>query len=244
MALFVDGPVSNVGDLARIDAGLLDTAASHSIDVAARIQLAHEAIGSDIQLWLERVGARIDQVVAGTAIRDWEAMQSLALVYRDAYFSDLAERYRARWDEYARLSRNAYERFVAAGLGVVTNPVRKALPPVLSSIAGPQPGGAAYACIAWVNAAGGQGEPSDVTSLDIPEGYIMTVSAPEPPANAVGFNVFAGPTLGALTQRNDTPLPNDGTFLYIPGAPTSGRLPGTGQQPDSTRPLARIIPRG
>src|SRR4051812_9530200 len=111
MALFTDGPVSTAGDLARSDAGLLDTAAAYGIDVTARLEIAHETIGADIQLWLDRAGGeRLGQVVVTEAIRNWEAIQALALVYRDAWFADLADRYRVRWDEYSRQSRNAFER--------------------------------------------------------------------------------------------------------------------------------------
>src|SRR4051812_26473602 len=132
MALFVDGPASTAGDLARLDGALLDTAAALDIDVTARLRVAHEALESDLQMWLQRLGgATLLQVVCNDALRNWEAMQAVALVYREAYFADLAERYRARWDEYSRLSRGAYERFLAGGLPLVMDPVRKAAPPVL-----------------------------------------------------------------------------------------------------------------
>jgi hypothetical protein len=245
MALFADGPVSTAGDLARIDAGLLDTAAAHDIDVTARLELAHEAVGADIQLWLDRAGGqRPGHVVVTDTIRNWEAMQALALVYRDAYFSDLAERYRVRWDEYARLSRDAYERFIAGGVALVNNPVRKAAPPLLGSVTGPQAGGAFYASIAWVNAAGQQGEASEAASLVVADGKIMTVSASMQPVNAVGFDVFAGTSLGLLTKRNDVPLPAGASFLFIPGSAATGALPGPGQKPDFIRPLRRTLPRG
>src|SRR4051794_1174929 len=120
MALFADGPVSTIDDLVRVDSGLLDTAAALAINVTAKIELAHDSIAADVKMWIERLpGTRIEQVVATETIRTWEARQALALVYRDAHFADLAERYRVRWDEYARLSRDAYERFVAGGIGLV-----------------------------------------------------------------------------------------------------------------------------
>lgn len=245
MPLFVDGPGSTAGDLVRIDAGLLDTAASHSIDVTARLELAHESLAGDLQLWLDRLnGLRLEQVVVNTALRNWERTQTLALVYRDAWFAELGERYRVRWDEYSRLSRNAYELFLAGGMPLVNNPVRRATPPVLGSIGGPQSGGSFYACVAWVNAAGQQGAPSATSSMDIPDGKIMTIAATLPPANATGFHIYAGTSVNGLTKRNDVPLAPDASFLYIPGSSGSAVGPGTGQVPDFTRPLRRTIPRG
>lgn len=245
MALFVDGPVSTAGDLARLDAGLLDAAESHAINVTSKLELAHDALASDVQLWLDRLGTfQLEQVVMTDAIRHWERMQALALVYRDAWFADLAERYRVRWDEYSRQSRDAYERFLASGMALVSVPLRKAIPPGLSSMAGPQQGGTFYAAVAWVNAAGQEGAASEISSLDIPDGRILLVTAGTAPRNAAGYNVYAGTSLGALTKRNDVPLPTGASFTYIPGSPTSSRQPGIGQDPDFIRPLRRTIPRG
>jgi len=124
MALFVDGPASDAGDLARLDGGLLETAAALSIDVTTRLQIAHETLAADLQIWLDRIGGiTMEQVVVNDALRTWESTQALAMVYREAYFSDLAERYHVRWDEYSRLTRQAYERFVAGGLPTVSDPV-------------------------------------------------------------------------------------------------------------------------
>ncbi len=244
MALFVDGPVSTAGDLARIDAGLLDAAESHAINVTTKLELAHDALAADIQLWLDRLrGPRMDQVVMTETIRHWEQMQALALVYRDAWFADLAERYRVRWDEYSRQSRDAYERFVAAGLALVSDPLRKAAPPVLDSFAGPQTGGVFYASVAWVNARGQEGAVSEASSLEIPDGQILTVAPGPAPRNATGYNVYVGTLLGSLTRSNDVPLPPTVNFTYIPGT-NSGEAQPSGQAPDFVHPLRRVLLRG
>lgn len=244
MALFVDGPVSTAGDLARLDGGLLETAANHGIDVTARLALAHDTLASDLQIWLDRTpGVRMEQVVVNAALRTWEQMQALALVYREAYFSDLAERYRVRWDEYARLSRDAYEVFLAGGMPLVAEPVRKATPPVLDIVNGPQTGGMYYAAVAWVNASGGVGEASAPSSLSVPDGRIMTVSARKKPANAVGFHVFAGTAPDMLTQRNDVALAPGSQFLFIPATVATVQREA-GQKPEFHRPLRRTLLRG
>jgi hypothetical protein len=254
MSLFVDGPLSTVDDLTNQDSGFLDVAQTCGIDATTKLLLAHEELETDLQLWLDRPRPtldlvygpvlRIDQVVMTPPLKRWETMMALSMFYRDAYFSQLVDRYQARWDEYARLTRDAYERFVASGLGIVANPVRKAAPPVLAAVAGPQQGGTFYASVAWVNAAGQEGEASAASSITVADNHLMTVSAVNAPAGAAGFNVYAGPALSAMTAQNNVPLPLGGSFTYVPGFTTTGRLPGTGQKPDVIRPLTRTILRG
>jgi hypothetical protein len=254
MALFADGVVCTIDDLTDQDSGLLDVAQTCGINVTSKMRLAHEDITAEIQMWLDRSRPsldvvwspvlRIDQVVATPTLRRWETMMALSMVYRDAYFSQLVDRYQAKWEEYSRLMRNAYERFVASGMGLVNQPVRQAAAPVLASVPGPQKGGSFYACIAWVNPGGQEGAASPAASLTVGDGRLMTVSASESMAGTVGFNVYAGSDLGAMFRQNNTPLPAGVAFTYVPGFVTAGKLPGSGQEPEFVRPMARTILRG
>lgn len=254
MALFVDGLAAGVDDLTNQDSGLLDVAQTCGINVTTKIALAHDEIAADLQLWLDRPRTSLDmvwrpslhigQVVITPALRRWETMQALALFYRDAYFSQLADRYQAKWDEYSKLTRTAFEKYMVSGMGLVGNPVPQAPAPVLGSVAGPQQGGTFYACISWVNAAGGEGAVSVTSSIVIADSYLMTVGAPPAPANVTGFNVYAGTSLSAMVLQNDVALAPGGTFTYVPGFVTQGKLPGRGQAPEFTRPLVRMLLRG
>jgi hypothetical protein len=254
MALFVDGPVSTIDDLTNQDSGLLDVAQTCGINATTKLELAHEELEGDLQLWLDRPRPtlelvwgpvlHIDQVVMTPTLKRWETLTGLAMFYRDAYFSQLVDRYQARWDEYSKLSREAYEKFVASGLGLVLSPVRKAAVPVLGTAAGPQQGGTFYASVAWVNAAGQEGQASDAASIAVADNNLMTVTATGAPSNAVGFNVYAGTSLTGMVVQNSTPLAPGSSFTYVPGFATQGRGPGKGQQPDVIRPLARTLLRG
>jgi hypothetical protein len=254
MALFVDGLVAGVDDLTNQDSGLLDVAQTCGINVTTKIALAHDEIAADLQLWLDRPRTSLDmvwrpvlhigQVVVTPALKRWETMQALALFYRDAYFSQLADRYQAKWDQYSKLTRTAYEKYMVSGMGLVNNPVPQAPAPVLGSVAGPQQGGTFYACISWLNAMGGEGAASVTSSIDVADNYLMTVSAPAAPGNVTGFNVYAGASLNAMALQNDVALPPGGSFTYVPGFVTQGRLPGPGQVPEFTRPLVRMLLRG
>ena len=254
MALFVDGPASTISDLTDQDSGLLEVALGTGINVSTKLRLAVEEIRTDLQLWLNRARTttamvwgptlRIEQVVVTAPLKRWETMHALALVYRDAYFSQLVDRYQAKWQEYSNLAREARENFLASGIGIVSDPVKQAAPPVLTTTPGPQAGGTFYASVAWVNAASQEGLPSYASSITVSDGHLMTVLANGAPANAVGFNLYAGTSLDAMWRQNDVPLPVSGSFLYVPGAATGGALPGNGQNPDFVRPAARTILRG
>ena len=169
MALFVDGAACSIEDLTDQDSGLLDVAKTCGINATTKIRLAHEEIAGELHLWLDRArpaldlvwapAARLEQVVTTEALRKWEIPLALSLFYRDAYFSQLVDRYQAKWEEYSSLTRRAYERFVASGLGLVNDPVGRAAPPLLASVAGPQKGGTFYASVAWMNGSGQEGSP-------------------------------------------------------------------------------------
>jgi hypothetical protein len=254
MALFVDGPACTIGDLTDQDAGLLEVALANNINVTTKLRLAVEEIRTDLYLWLNKprptlemlwaASLRIEQIVITPPLKRWETMHALALVYRDAYFSQLVNRYQEKWQEYGRLTRDASESFIASGLGLVSDPVIQAAPPVLSTTPGPQSGGVFYASVAWVNSTNQAGAPSYASSITVADGNLMTVGVTGAPQNAVGFNVYAGTSLTAMFLRNNVLLPVGATYLYLPGQITQGPLPGTGQIPDFIRPLARTILRG
>jgi hypothetical protein len=254
MALFADGPASTIDDLTNQDSGLLEVSEVCGINVSTKLALAHEEIESELQLWLDRPrptvepifisALRREQIVTTTPLKRWETMTALALFYRDACFSQLADRYQARRDEYSRLSRDARESFLASGLGLVSNPVPRASLPQLGTTSGTLHGGTFYASVAWVNSSGQEGAASLPASLAVPNNNLMTVAGVNPPACAVGFNVYAGSSITGMVAQNDIPLQPQSAFTYIPGFRTEGRLPGPGQRPDFVRPLARTLLRG
>jgi hypothetical protein len=129
-------------------------------------------------------------------------------------------------------------------VGIVSDPLRQACPPTLGTTTGPQSGGTFYASVAWVNAMNQEGAPSVAASITIADGNLMTVSTSASPANAIGFNVYAGGDLNKMFRQHDVPLPVTGSYLYVPGQRLDGVTPGEGQRPDFMRPLARTILRG
>src|ERR1700733_4325967 len=121
MALFVDGPAPTIDDLADQDTGMLAVAKTAGINVYSKLRLAQEEIRTDLELWLIKPRPtlevlwgpvlRVEQVVVTPPLKRWETMHALELVYRDAYFSDLVDRYQPKWQEYALLARGTREDF-------------------------------------------------------------------------------------------------------------------------------------
>jgi hypothetical protein len=185
-------------------------------------------------------------VVVTPDLSRWEKMQALAMVYRDASFTQTIDRYKGKWDVFVKLTQAAREQFIANGIGLVTDPMPKAALPVLGteSVTGSHNGGTFYACVTWVNAAGQEGSPSDTGSIAVPANNLMTVMATGGPERAVGFNVYAGTVLAMMTLQNTVALPAGGTFTYVPGTSTSMRTAGTGQRPDYVKPLPATTMRG
>jgi hypothetical protein len=254
MALFVDGPACTIDDLTDQDAGLLDVSLGTGINLSTKLQLATEEIRTDLHLWLNKSRPtfdafwqpilRVEQIVVTAPLKRWEAMHSLALVYRDAYFSQLVDRYQGKWNEYAKLARVARENLIASGLGLVNDPIRQAAPPVLFATLGSQSGGTFYASAAWVNATGQEGTASYAASITVADGNLITVEVSRPPKNAVGFSLYAGTSLDALFLLNDVALPVGTVYTYVPGQITQGALPGKGQEPDFVHQMTRTLFRG
>jgi hypothetical protein len=234
------------------DAGVLDTAETSGMNLTTKIRLARQEIQNEIQIWLNFliprlpvIAIRVEQIVVTSPLKQWMAMHALELVYRDSYYSQLVDRYKAKWEQYKLLSDSARGDVLSAGVGIVNDPMPIAEPPVLGSIAGSQQGGTFYASVAWVNAAGQSGEASAASTITIPDGKLMTITAIDPPPNAVGFNVYAGSLLTPLFQQNDVALPPGTAFDFIPANVRSGgRMAGAGQVPDATKHLPRVIWRG
>jgi len=253
MALFTDGPAPTIDDLVDEDSGLLDVAENIGINVTTKLRLAQAEIATDLRLWLNKPrptmemlwapALRIEQIVMTPPLQRWEKMLALALVYRDAYFNVVVDRYQAKWQEYLRLAGDARESFLASGLALVSNPVPQPDPPLLGTTPSTYPAGTYYVSVAGVNVSGQGGAPSWASSVTT-TGSAILVAPVEWAKNVVAFRVYAGPSLSAMVLQNPEDLTAGLTYTYLPGQTTDGPLAGNGQRAEFTRPMARTIPRG
>ena len=243
MALFTDGTISAVDDLAGHDSGILDVASTEGIDLTKKLQLAQDELAVEISSLLGSSEA-LRNVVVTIPIRLWHAFRTLETVYRDAYSNQLNDRYGRKRDQYSALAQWAFQRIVEAGVPFAVNPVPKADAVELTVVPGQQAAATYYVSSSWVGTSGEEGAASEWRSISTMDGHIICVRAVKPPANAVSWNVFVGLSPDAMSQQNDAPLPIAEPWLQDNPVSTGGQTPGGGQTADQVRAVPRILQRG
>src|SRR5689334_16859492 len=190
MALFNDGPVSSIEDLQGHDTQLLEVANTEGIDVTRKLTLAQEELSLELRVMLARISGPVelasttsvpslDHVVVTPPLKLWHTLRTLELVYRDAYNSQLNDRYAGKRDEYRSLAQWAYEKVVQNGIGMSQDPLPQAARPVLQAAAGSIADGMYYVSTAWTNGAGEEGAASLPATIKV-SGGTLTARAASP----------------------------------------------------------------
>ena len=129
MALFTDGLMSGMEDLAAQDTQLTNVANVEGIDVTQKLVLAQEELALEITalltgsrcgdqaIWLQ-AQPRINNLVVTPALKLWHTFRALEMVYGDAYSSQLNDRYAAKRDQFHERAKWAYERLLLLGMGI------------------------------------------------------------------------------------------------------------------------------
>jgi hypothetical protein len=255
MALFTDGPISSAQDLQGYDSSVLTVANAEGINIAVKMTLAQQDLGNELMLFLFRRASFRDyqpnvrrsqgmaDVVVTEALQQWHVLTTLALVYRDAYYNQLNDRYQGKWNEYEQLAKASSRTYFQLGVGVVADPMPMAPTPELSTV--PGSGGAEkfFVAATWVSAAGQESAPSAYAELSTAAGEDLVVTLTGPPQNAVGWNAYVALSPNAPTRQNVTPLAL-GSSWTMTGALISGAPLSTGQQPVRFIVDHRFIERG
>jgi hypothetical protein len=132
MALFTDGPVSAIEDLAAQDSQVLNVAGVEGIDLTRKLAVAQEAVAIDLEAVLRKHGGgpgipgayRLSHVAVTPALRLWHTYRTLEMVYGDAYYNQLNDRYANKRDHFSGLGKWAYERLILTGVGIVPRPLK------------------------------------------------------------------------------------------------------------------------
>ena len=257
MSLFVDGPIVNVDVLAQYDSNVLAVSAAESINLTAKISLAQETMHLELQrlirrselcsdqwLWVPRRG--IENVVWSKGLRVWQVYEALATIYRDAYYSQLNDRHRARADEYSILAAKSRCNLVEYGLGLASHPVRRPAQPIASLVPASESGGTYYFSVSFLNDFSQESDGSPLLSVDVTDGNAADLTIGSPVGtNVTGWNLYAGIAPEQMFKQNDQPLPLASDWCYLPSlAVTSGTVIPQGQLPDLHWPLNRFLQRG
>jgi hypothetical protein len=249
MPLFTDGNVAAVEDLKDYESSVLQTASVEGIDVTAKLKLAHRAIGFEIATHLAQHGfktpADLNRVVVSPTILHWHCLHTLELIYRDAYNSQVNDRYLGKWKEYSQASSRARATATALGIGIVGSAIPRGTAPSLSSQAGGALGSRSYSvAICWQAANGSAGEQSQPVVISAPLSSLVFVVAGEAPAGATGWHVYASESDNDLRRQNVLPLAPGATWLE-PETGLRSDLPAIPMQtPDWYVRTDRVLPRG
>ena len=254
--LLTDGNPNDNEDLRSYESAILDVAHTEAIDLSPKLALAGEEVAEDVlDFLLDHTGADphtaarremgVSDVVVTRQMKRWHAVHTLEIVYRDAFNNQLNDRYQPKFLEYRELARNAREHTFHFGVGLVLIPIPRPGLPVVSAEPGPIPQTTYYARASWVGADAQESSPSELTTYDAPAGSVPNIQLTNPPAVAVGFNVYLGLTPEQLTlQNNAGPVPVGQSFTLPGTGLVEGRPPGDGQAADVYVSGGRVLLRG
>jgi hypothetical protein len=106
MALFTD-VISTIQDLMVQDSSVLATAQAENIDLNQKLALAQQELGIELTTLLQRSNThdwqfwlqpdlQLNNIVVTPPLQLWNVFQTLTLVYQDAYFNQLNDRYQGK----------------------------------------------------------------------------------------------------------------------------------------------------
>jgi hypothetical protein len=254
MALFTDGPISSIEDLRAHDTQIAEIASVEGIDVTKKLALAQEEVAIELMAFLGKLtlnpggvmprwcGLGLDRVVVTPPLKQWHTFRSLELFYRDAFHSQLNDRYGSRRDEYGEMAKWAREKTIQAGLGMTPDPIPQAATPNVRAVSGALPDGTYYVGMSWVNARGEEGACSNPAKITT-SGSSIEVTPGVPPANATGWHVYLGNAPGSMTRQNGAAVSLASTWTE-PDIPVNGQPAGSGQSVQYVQAIARLIDRG
>lgn len=247
MALLIDGMLNALEALKAQDSGVMDVSHGEGVDLTAKLEVARQEIIIEIEALLRRAGCgSVEQVAVTQALSRWHLLLTLAMTYRDAYFSQLNDRYKERWKAYEAESQAAGKRVMEDGIGMVRNPLTR--PQAIR--AGTETGTLAettyWVKTSWVGVDGGESEASEGVCVPADWPHMLRVGqgAELAPAAAVGWNVYAGTTPGNETLQNTEPMAVGTDWVYASGALAEGRMPTAGQEPEFYCSRRRLMRRG
>ncbi|HLN01691.1 MAG TPA: hypothetical protein VK335_20550 [Bryobacteraceae bacterium] len=262
MALFTDTLISTLDQLAAQDTAVLDVASAEGIDVTAKLSLAQNEVGAELlasgarspfsptssSIWWPGIiltsNLQLGSIVVTPPLQMWHTFRTLELIYRDAYYNQLNDRYLGKWNAYKDLSKWAAGLLLQTGVGIVADPVPIAQSPQINIVPGTLSAASYYVQISWVNSRAEEGLASPITSVAAPGNSSVQVTPSSPSANATEWNVYVGASIDSISLQNTTPIVTNQPWILPTGGLVFGRTPGTGQVPNYFRQLPRYLQRG
>lgn len=245
MALLVDGGLSTLEDLRAQDSGVLDVAHVEGIDVTAKLELAQRELENEVESVLRREGrGRLDHVLATEAVKRWHVLLALAMVYRDAYFSQLNDRYGGRWRAYESDASKAKQRVLDGGVPMSGSALRRPVGVLATVTPGNLPEATYWVQATFVSGTGGESTPSLMQTVFAPPMHGFTARVQGAIGEATGWNLAIGVSPDAMKRQNEEPLALEEEWVMgLSGLNDFGAGPVDNEQPEYYVERRRLLRR-
>jgi len=255
MALFTDSYISSIAELQAYDSAILEVARIEGVDLSSKLSVADRELGLELQAFLLRHaqsgsgdrdggGYGLQHVVVTSGLQQWHTLKTLALVYGDVYNNQLNDRYLGKWNQFVRIAKQASELLFQTGIGVVDNPLPRAIQPQLSVAPSGPPANTHIVAVAWRNYRGETGASSLPKVHTTGDGESLIIKAVQPPRGAVAFDVYVGAAEPELGRQNAHPVQIGDSWTLEAQPLTEFDPPSAGQIPDRYLRLTRALQRG
>lgn len=245
MALVADTGWASIEELAREDCGILDLSDREGIDLEAKVSLAMEQTREQIDAFLRRNSThRVGNAVATWSVRRWVTFAALSACYRDAYSTQVNDRYGAKWRAYDDAAKAAEQLSYELGIGVVQQPLRKPPAPQVEVVAGSHPEATYWLAVTLTGQNGEESAAGESCRVSGGSGHGLRVSCPLPEPWVSGWSLYAGSGPGELMLQVPTPLPVSVAWELPVEGIQAGRSPGEGQTAEVMIEPRRRLRRG
>ena len=254
MALLVDGWWCEAEELQAYDGSATNVAGEEGIDLGAKMRQSEAWITDKVDDFLRwesncgqsvypRSGLTVANAVVDDRLKRWHLAHTLALVYRDASFSQVNDRFQKKSEAFEKDATRSRVEYFQGGVPYVGNPLRKPLAPTVTVTAGPQGEAAYIVTTTQADRRGEESAQSDVVSVQAAAGNGLTVTA-----NGVGagngWNVYVADSNGVMRMQNDAPLDANAVWTLPDAGPAAGPAAREGQAPEGRVKERRILTRG
>jgi len=244
VALLVDGSWCSVDDLQSYDSSATTVANEEGIDLATKMALSEAWITDRVDTFL-RWESRLTKknAVVDERLKRWHLCNVLAMLYRDASFSQENDRFLKKWKAYVQDGVRRKAEYLRAGVPYVGNPVRRPDVPTVNVIVGAQAADAYSVAVTRVDGAGRESSLSAQTAVQAPAGNGLTVTA-NGLAAGESWNIYATDGSGPMCKQNSAALAATVTWALPTSGLAQGVKAGDGQTPDGYVHQRRVLPRG
>jgi len=255
MALLMDGLVSGVEALVQVDSGVTDVARAEGISIYHKLDLAQRDCelkilqfvvnhGLEARLGTTNNMPRLDRITVNDGLKRWFALYTLQLMYSDAYYRSLNDRYGKKYEHFRDLASTSWEEYTDTGITCVYDPIPRGTIAGLETNEIPIGSGAYVVALAWVSASGESGALSEHAAIEVGPSQGFTLAPGPAPSGVAGYDVYAGSGGTPLWKQNVVAVDPESAFQASTVISGAGMPSEPGQGIDFVLRRNRMFTRG